>query len=335
MRFAKLLTKLSPLAVVGSTSALVVALALGSGQAALAQGPGPGGPGFRRPSIDAQAFNACTTTDYGSIVAKALGTNVVDIRKGLVAGQSLQAIATSVNGDVQGTLTAYQTARKADIDQAIKDGVMTQDEATILEATPTAPGTPPAGGPGNGGQGNGGGPRQGQGGFGQPGAAFPDISTIRFLLQQSAGAQGGSAGTQPAPAPGNAGGPGNPGAGGPGGFGGGGFGLGLGGGIFNLVKQYEVAATALNMKCTDLVKTLITPPGKAISAVAAAQNVDPKTISDALTKAYKDALAQDVTDGVITQAQSDQLSPLVDKAVSTFVANPLPMGPQVTPTPQA
>ena len=287
--------------------AMVAVISVWGGQLTMAQGGFPG-----RPSIPSQAFNACTTTNYTDIISKALGIASVDLRKDVVNGQSVQDIATSANVDLKTVTDAYQTARKADIDQAVKDAVLTQDEATAMEATPGAPGTQPAP------NGTPRGPRQGGGGGGatpaQFPAQFPDISTIRLMLQLASG-------TPPAP-----------GGGGRGGFGGGfgGFG-GIGAGTFNLVKQYEVAATALNMKCTDLVETLITPPGKSIVAVAADQKVDPQTISDALTKAYKDALAQDVTDGVITQAQSDQLSPAVDKAVAAFVSNPLVMGRQGPP----
>lgn len=285
--------------------AVAMALAFQQGSPSLAQGGG----GFRRPSIDAQAFNACTTTDYAGLIAKTLNVTPATLRKDIVNGQTLQDIATAANVDPQTIVSAYQTARQADIDQAVKDGVMTQDEATALEATPapaatqaaTAPARP--GGPG-GGRGPGGGPAAAQ---------FPDVSNLRFLIQQVEG-------TPSAPS---------------GGFGGGGIGLGIGAGTFNLVKQYEVAAQPLNMKCTELVKTLITPPGQSLSALATSKNVDPKTISDALTKAYTDALAQDVTDGLITQAQSDELAPLVTQAVTAFVSNPLPMGPQVTPTPQS
>lgn len=276
-----------------------------------------GGGGFRRPSIDAQAFNACTTTDYASLIAKTLNITPATLRKDIVSGQALQDIVTNANVDPQLVVTAYQTARQADIDQAVKDGVMTQDEATALEATPAAPGTPSAAGGGAGGGRGAGGGGAGGGRGGAAAAQFPDISNMRFLIQQVEGT------------------PSTPNAPG-GGFGAGGFGLGIGAGTFNLVKQYAVAAQALNnMKCTDLVKALITPPGQSLSALATSQNVDPKTVSDALAKAYTDALAQDVTDGVITQAQATELTPLVVQAVAAFVSNPLPMGQQATPTPQS
>ncbi len=308
-RFSRRFTKWSLLA---AAMALTAVIAQSGETPTLAQGPFPG-----RPSINVQAFNACTTTNYGDIAAKALNTTSVDIRKALVSGKNLQDIVTAANIPVQTVVDAVRTARKADIDQAVKDGVIPQDEGTALEATPAAPGTQPA--PAGTQQAGGGGGRgQGGGGQGGPQAAFPDISTFRLLLAQASG-------TQPAP-----GGNGGPRGGGFGGFGGG-IGGGIGNNTFNLVKQYVVAAQALNIKCPDLVKTLITPPGKSVVVVAGDQKVDPQTVSDALTKAYKDALAQDVTDGVITQAQSDQLSPLVDKAVAAFINNPLPMGQQATP----
>ncbi|HVO41031.1 MAG TPA: hypothetical protein VMT34_00320 [Aggregatilineales bacterium] len=274
-------------------------------QPALAQGPQRGG----RPSIDAQAFNACTTTDYASIAAKALNISTADLRKAIVAGQTVQDIAASANVNYQTVADAVQAARQADVDQAVKDGVMTQDEAAVFApltgGAPAGAANAPAQNPVRTPGANGGNGPRGGAAF----AAFPDISTIRILLLQLNNA--------------------TPDARGGGGFGGG-FGA-INPGLFNRVKQYGVAAQALNMKCTDLVKILITPPGKSIVAVAVDQKVDSQTVSDALTKAYKDALAQDVTDGIIAQADSDKLATLLDKLVSTFVNNPLPMGPQATP----
>lgn len=311
--------------VVGAASIMAASTLLG-GQAALAQGQQPG-----RPSIGVQAFNACVTTDYTTVVAKALGITEAELRKDIVAGQSLQDILTARNANAQAIGTALQAARKADIDQAVKDGVLTQDEATALETPPNGPGgdagapdghNGPNGGPGNG-NAQGGQPPAPNGGPGnapagqQPpafqGNELPDISNMRFLLQLNANEQQG--------APGN--GNGQRGGGFRGGFGG-----GFGAGLFNLVKPYAVTAQALNLKCTDLVKTLITPPGKSITAVAGDQKVDNQALTDALTKAYKDALAKDVTDSVITQAQSDQLSTNLDKAVAAFINNPMPMQPR-------
>lgn len=306
---------------IGKASLMMTTLAtmgvftLASGQAAMAQGQGQGGGGgiFRR-SIGAQAVNACYTTNFGDIAAKALGITVVDIRKALVNGETLQQIATDHNVDYQTVTTAITTARNTEIDQSVKDGVITQDEATGMEATPPPPTTqaaptaeatqdqtaPEATADANAGNRP---QRQGQGNN----APFPDISTFNRLLQQASG-------TAPT------------GNGPRGGFGG-------NTAMFNLVQPYAVVAQSVSMKCTDLVKDMITPPGKSARMVASDQKIDPQTVTDALVKAYKDALAQDVTDSVITQAQADTITPLIQTAVDTFVGNPLPMGPQVAPTP--
>ncbi len=272
-------------------------------------------------------YGACSTTDITSAAASALCITAAELRKDIVAGQSLQAIAQSKNIDLQIVMTAIQTASKADIDQAVKDGILTQDEATALEsgnqggpqgnrAGGQPNGQPPQGGqapqPGQpGGQPPQGGqaPQAGQSNS-QQGARLiqlPDISNLRFLLQT--GTSSGTSATPDASAPRQQG------------NGGRGFGRGFGGANFNVVKPYVVAAQALNMKCSDLVKTLVTTSGKTIAAVATDQKVDTKTVTDALTSAYKTALAQDVSDGIITQAQSDQVSTTLDQAAASFVNN--------------
>src|SRR5262249_17461968 len=120
-RFSRKFTKWSLLA---AAMTLTAVIAQASETTTLAQGPFPG-----RPSINVQAFNACTTTNYSDIAAKALNTTTVDIRKALVNGKNLQDIATAANVQIQTVVDAVQTARKTDIDQAAKDGVITQDEA--------------------------------------------------------------------------------------------------------------------------------------------------------------------------------------------------------------
>jgi len=278
-------------------------MALGAQQAS-AQGLPPGG----RPSVGLQAFNACTVTDYATVAATALNITPAQLRASFVKGQTLTQIATSANVPYQTVSDALQAARKIDIDQAVKDGVITQAEGTTLETPATAPApnstrVVPTGGGGIGG----GGQRSG----GAAGNQFPDISTINLLLQVASGTP----------------------------VAGGGFGQRGNGGAFNVslfdrVKPYAVAAQVLNLKCTDFVISLITPPGQSIPTVAAAQKVDPQAVTDALTKAYQTALAQDVTDNIITQAQSDQLSTTLNTAVTTFVNNPTPMQarPQATAT---
>jgi len=302
--------------VAATAAAMSVVMALG-GQAALAQGGQPAAL-----SANVQAFNACTTTNYADVASKALGISSAELRKAVVSGQTLQDIAKSKNVDVQTVLTAIQMARKAEAAQAVKDGLITQAEATAMESIGAGPvGTPPAAGQAA--QGNAQGGQKGgqppQGGAGAPGgqqgnqpggqppqqgnaqaiSPLPDISTLRFLMQAVTPAAP-AAGQQPM---------------GPmGGFGGGTE-------QFNVVNPYAVAATSLNMKCTDLVKSLVGTSGKTITAVATEKKVDTKVVTDALTKAYKDALAQDVTNTIITQAQSDQAAKTLDKAVTSFVSN--------------
>src|SRR5260221_5242479 len=225
-----------------ATLAALAMISIGGDLPTMAQGQFLG-----RPSIDAQAFNACTTTNYADIAAKTLGISPAELRKALVGGQTLQDLATSKNVDQKSVTDALQAARKADIDQAVKDGVMTQDEADALTAPPSAPGTAPAPS----------GTRQARPQTAQN-VPFPDISTINTLLLQLNG------GTPPAPGFGQRG----------------GFWLGM----FNLVEQYCVAAPGLRGKIPGLVKKPVTPPWKTVGAVAGTQKTEPPTNKDAPTK---------------------------------------------------
>jgi hypothetical protein len=310
-----------------TAATMAVAMVWGQ-QTTFAQGAQP-----TAPSSGFAVYNACTATDYAGTAATALGITPAELRKDVVSGQSLQDIATSKNVDLQIVTTALQTASKADIDQAVKDGILTQDEATALESGNfgragglPGQGNQPSGQAPQGSQGNaqqlpqgGLAPQNGQNGprggqfDGQQGNALPDINNLRFLLQ-----------TAPSNAPATPDASGQP----QGNRGFGRQGFGLRGANFNVVRPYVVAAQALNLKCADLVKTLVTTQGKTIAAVAADQKVDTATVTAALTKAYKDALAQDVTDGIITQAQSDQASTNLDKAVTNFVSNASMRGPR-------
>jgi hypothetical protein len=276
-----------------TVAVITVAMAWAS-QTTLAQGGQPGNP------ADLQAVSACTTTSYADIAAKALGITAAELRKDIVSGQTLQDIARSKNVNIQTVTTALQSASTADIEQAVKDGVLTQDQAKALESGVSgAPGSPPAAPPGGAPGGAPGNPPDGA-----PGQ-LPDISTFRSLLQLSAPASGqsGQAGQGPNDTE-----------------------------MFNVVKPYTVVAQALNLKCTDPVKTVTADSGKSIAAVALAQKVDAKTVTDALTKAYKAALAQDVANGIIAQAQSDQAVSNLDKAVTSFINNTSRMGPGSMPT---
>ncbi len=131
----KLGTRFSRWPLLAGAASIMAASTLLGGQATLAQGQQPA-----RLSVGVQAFNACTTTDYADVVAKALGVTAAELRKDIVAGQSLQDIMTTKNLNIQAVVNAIQSARKADIDQAVKDGVLTQDEATAMQAQPNGPG---------------------------------------------------------------------------------------------------------------------------------------------------------------------------------------------------
>jgi hypothetical protein len=283
-------------------------------------------------------YMSCNTTDYASAAATALGITPAELRKDIVSGQSLEDIAKTKKVDLQTVTTALQTAGNVSIDQAVKDGILTQEEATLLKSGnsvgpdgPMEKGDGPIGPGPQGNQGNmqplpiGPGPQDipgsGQhrevhieGPGGPQGNLLPDINNLHFLLQSPASNvpatpdTSGPQGNRP-------------------------FGpqqIAFQNANFDVVNPHVVAAQALNMKCSDLVKTLVTTQGKTIAAVATDHKVNTKTVTDALTKAYKNALAQDVTDGIITQVQSDKVSTNLDKAVSDFVNNAIVlMGPPV------
>src|SRR5258708_4531006 len=285
-----------------------VGLALTDNQTTLAQGGTPGGPSGGL-SIGLQDVNACVTGDFAGAVSKALGITPAELRKDVVNGQSLQEIGERKNVDFATVGSALMAAVKPDVDQGVADGLIPQNVADAMSARfGGVVGTPPAGAPQGTGQGTPPAPGGfgGRGGAGGPGpqAALPDIGNFVVMLQLA-----------------------TPPASGGGGFGRGQNGIAFGAATFNVVRPYEVVATAVNLKCTDLVKTLITPPGKSITDIATAQNADPKSVTDALTKDYKDALAQDVTEVIITQTQADQLSANLDQTIANFVGTVNPMRP--------
>src|SRR5476649_129051 len=88
-----------------ATLSIVAIVTVVGTQPTFAQGGG-GFPG--RPSIGAQSYNACVTTDYGTVAAKALGITEAVLRKDLVAGQALQDIATTANVDLATVTAAVQ-----------------------------------------------------------------------------------------------------------------------------------------------------------------------------------------------------------------------------------
>ncbi len=178
------------------------------------------------------------------------------------------------------TLKAQAVQERKDmIDQAVKDGRLTQDQANQIKQQITADNLiapiniGPAGGqPGN-----------GQPGNGQPGIG-PRGNGRGF------GPRGFGRGNQ-----------GNP----PGrGFGNGGFygGFGFGGGS---TAQLEAVAKALNMNPSDLVSQLYA--GKTLADVATAQKVDQNTVKQAIINTRSAEIDREVTDGLLTQAQANGL----------------------------
>src|SRR5260221_6626011 len=121
---------------VAATMALVATVTGLGEQATCAQG-GPGGFPGGRPSIGVQAYNACVTTDYAAVTAKALNITPAVLRKDLVAGQAIQDIATSANVDPQTVLAAVHAAPQGDIDQALTAGGITPDEDTATATIPS------------------------------------------------------------------------------------------------------------------------------------------------------------------------------------------------------
>ncbi len=73
--------------------------------------------------------------------------------------------------------------------------------------------------------------------------------------------------------------------------------------MHNVVRPMIVAAQALNMKCADLLAAVLS--GKSIVLVAFDKNIKAQVVVDALMKMYTDARAEDVKEGLISQAEAD------------------------------
>ena len=234
-----LMTTMLLAAVLGSL-ALVV-------QPANAQGPAGGGA---TTMINLTSFQWCSTVDYADVAAKALGIATTDLRFALASGKSLETLATEKNVDIKTVTDALDAAATADIDQAVKDGLLTQDQADTLKKAMTTAATA-----------TGNGPRPGRG--------------MRILAAID---------------------PHNP------------------------VKPVVVAAGALGMTCPDLAKQL--QARKSIADVAASKNVSIQTVTDALTKAYQDAIQKDVDQGLISKAQAEAEKTRLVNRVLMMVSTP-------------
>ncbi len=87
----------------------------------------------------------------------------------------------------------------------------------------------------------------------------------------------------------------------------------------NQVHTFEVAAKAIGVSCPDLVKAV--EGGQSLAQVATSKNVTAQTVIDALTAAEKTAVAQDVTEGLITQAQADRHTANIANRITQMVNN--------------
>ena len=93
----------------------------------------PGGAGF----FGGGAL-ICSTTNSTDVAAKALGISSTDLRVALVGGKTLTQIASDKSVALQTVTDALNTARKADVDQALKDGLITQAQHDAMVTRMTA-----------------------------------------------------------------------------------------------------------------------------------------------------------------------------------------------------
>ncbi len=247
-----------------------------------AQGPQQG----QNMPVRAEVFQACSTTDYTEVAAKALGMTATELRAALAGGKSLEAVAQTKQVDYQTVTDALKAAETADIDQAVKDGLLTQAEADALkQALSNTPQTMPSQ---NGTQGG-----------------VPGQDGTQGVQPGQNGAQGGQLGMPNDMQPGMMG-----------------RSLGRADGVSarNQVKAVAVAADALGLTCVDLAKAL--QSGKSIATVAGEKNVAIQTVSDALVKAYQAALDKDVQEGLIAKVQADtESAQLLNRALAEIAGN--------------
>ncbi len=219
----------------------------------------------------------CSTTNYTDVAAGALGMTSPDLRVALVSGKTLTQIAAGKNVAVQTVSDALTTARKADIDQALKDGLITQAEHGALITNVAPPANP---------------------------AAAPTAEATAPVTPSADGKNDVPDGHRP-------------------GFGRGERGLRIP--DHNVVFPDVVAAKAIGISCAEMVKAV--QGGQTIAQVATSKNVTAQAVIDALTAAFKDAAAQDVKEGLITQAEADSQTQRITAEVTAFVNNARPTRP--------
>lgn len=219
---------------------------------------------------------ACSTTDYATVVADALGATATDLRKALAGGTSISALADENGVELSAVQEAVKTARIADIDAAVTAGLLSEDEGQSLKdvlengTLTIAPGL--------------------QSRRGQPSTDdqsdddSTDVRPFRLQIHVPDGLEELMLGF----------GPGLMGR----------FGMGSGGvGLGQQVKTYQVAATALDMTCADLVKAALN--GETIAEVAAQTDGGLQAVTDALVAAHESAIDTALSEGLISQVNAE------------------------------
>ena len=277
-RKVKINSRVKKSAVVVATAVMMSGVA-GIGIAnAQSQGGGPGGPGFG--PIGFGLATVCSTTNYDDVASQALNMQSPALRQALVSGKTLEQIASTQNVTFQTVQDALKTAYEADLSQALKDGLITQQE---YDAITTRLNNAPA----------------------NPANATPQATQNATPEATSAAPNGASPQSNGAPPQGRRPfGPGMP------------F---LRVPAYNQVNSFVVASKAIGISCADMVKAM--QGGQSIAQVATSKNVQAQTVIDALVSAEKAAIAQDVQEGLLSQAEADGRLANITNRVGALVYN--------------
>lgn len=111
---------------------------------ALAQGGGETPP--MQIHLGADLIGACSATNAADVAAKALNMTAAELRVALASGKTLNQIATEKGVTVDTVQKALDESFVAEVDQALKDGLITEEQATLLKqmrsGTPAASAEP-------------------------------------------------------------------------------------------------------------------------------------------------------------------------------------------------
>jgi uncharacterized membrane protein YgcG len=239
-------------------------------------------------------YQVCSTTDYASVAATALGLTATEVRVALAKGTSLDQLAQQKGITTEALQAAFEAARIAEIDQAVTDGLLTKEQADILKQfqligglgkisdisiLPVAPAIPVAPGDTTGAPAVAPTPAA-------PGSEImimpPTIIDIdgANIIFESHDIFGGVFGG--------------------GRRGRGGMGMDL---YSNQSNPVIAAAKALDVSCPDLAKAMQT--GKSIAEVAAEKNVPLQTVVDAVVGELNAAIDKDLAEGLIAAVQAE------------------------------